>query len=239
MIRFALLIWLALCSVTLGQIKLSQEVTQSWVGFQNPKIVDGVIVAGVNSKPTLSSTSTTIKVETAVPYKFSQVKAVRLPSLERVTLEQIEGGYRFKPSAPAGLYAVEYLAFDPEKGIASEEITVELKAIEPIKPDDVVKPEPIPADEVERVVFSAINEMRKGYGSAFKAAATAIERREITVDAKLQSFLEPLTRTARTNAMAGIDGLIQAKLPRDVDKLRPEAAAFVQSIGIAFEKGTK
>jgi hypothetical protein len=235
MIRFAL-IWLALCSVSLGQIKLTQEVTQNWVGFQNPRIVDGVIVAGVNSKPTLSSTSTTIKVETAVPYKFSQVKAVRLPSLERITLEQIDGGYRFKPSAPAGLYAIEYLAFDPEKGIASEEITVEIKPIEQVDP---IKPEPIANDEVERIVFASINELRKGYGTAFRAAATAIERRDITVDAKLQSFLEPLTRTARTNAMAGIDNLIQAKLPRDVDKLRPESAKFIESIGLAFEKGTK
>lgn len=232
MIRFVL-IWLALCSVGFGQIKLSQEVTQSWVGFQSPKIVDGVIVAGVNSKPTLASTTMTIRVETAVPYKFSQVKAVRLPSLEKVTLEQIDGGYRFKPSAPAGLYAIEYLAFDPEKGIASEEITVELKPVE-TQPIEV-----IPTDETERIVFNAIHELKKGYGSAFKAAAGAIDRKEITVDAKLQSFLEPLTKAARTNAMAGIDGLIETKIPRTVDKLKPEAAKFIESIGLAFEKGTK
>jgi hypothetical protein len=134
-----LIVFLLLASSAFGQIKLSQEISQTWVGFESPQVVNGVVIAGSNSKPTLANTTTTIRVETAVEYKFSQLKATRLPSLEKISLERIEDGWRFKPSAPAGMYAVEYLAFDPEKGIASEEITVELKPVspEPITPAPV------------------------------------------------------------------------------------------------------
>lgn len=244
MIRFCVA-WLLLCSVGFGQIKLVESKTETWAGLKNAVLNDdGTITTGPDSKPILTAKSVRYSFETAIPYKFSQLKAKRLPTGERVTLDQEPGKetYWFRSGATEGKYELSYTVFDPEKGIDSDEWIVEYKPIsaplpgpvDPPKPDD-----PIPTDEVERAVFNAMLEMRKGYGSAFRSAAAAIERREITVDAKLQSFLEPLTRTARTNAMAGIDGLIQTKLPRTVDKLKPEAAAFVNSIGLAFEKGTK
>jgi hypothetical protein len=220
-----------LTSVSLGQIKLVEQNLQTWVGFESPQIVNGVVVAGPNSKPILASTSQTILVKSQVEYKSISLLVQKLPTLERIEIDAIEGGYRFKPGTSEGLYNIVILASDPGTGL--DTLTVLHKPS--VGPIDPVKPEP-PTDEVERVVFNSMLELRKGYGSAFRAAASAIERREVTVDAKLQSFLEPLTRSARTNAMTGVDGLIQAKLPRDVDKLKPEAARFIESIGLAFER---
>jgi hypothetical protein len=242
--RFAVA-WLLLCSVSLGQIKLVESKTETWAGLKNAVLNDdGTITTGPDSKPILTAKSVRFSFETAVAYKFKQLKAKRLSTGEKVSMEQEKDKetYWFRAGAPEGKYELEYTVFDPEKGIDSDEWIIDYKPIvapvpgpvDPIKPDDV-----IPTDEVERIVFNAMLEMRKGYGSAFRSAAAAIERREITVDAKLYSYLEPLTRNARTNAMAGIDGLIQTKLPRDVDKLKPEAAKFIESIGLAFEKGTK
>ena len=228
-----LLAFLLLASSCFGQIKLTQETSQTWVGFQNPQIVNGVVIAGPDSKPTLSNTTMTIKVETAVEYKFAQLKATRLPTLERITLEQVEGGWRFKPSAPAGLYAVEYLAFDPTHGIASEEIQVEIK---PEKPEPI-RPEPIPGNEFSEVVEKAIAELRSGYGQAFRQVADGIDRREILLDSRYHSFLLPLTTQARVTALTGVDQLLQNKLPRNGVNLLPEAAGFSRSLADAFDGG--
>lgn len=244
MIRSAL-IWLALCSISLGQIKLVESKTETWAGLKNAVLNDdGTITTGPDSKPILTAKSVRYSFETAIPYKFKQLKVKRLATGEKVSLEQEKDKevYTFRAGASEGKYEFVYTVFDPEKGIDSDEWVIDYKPIvapvpgpvDPVKPDDVV-----PTDEVERVVFNAVNELRKGYGKAFRMAGSAIERREITVDSKLQTYLEPLTKTARTSAMAGVDSLIQNKIPRDVDKLRPEAAKFMDSIGLAFEKGTK
>jgi len=225
--------FLLLCSVACGQVKLTPEVAQSWTGFDNPRVVNGVVIAGPNSHPVLAESTMTIRVESTVEYKFHQVKATRIPSLERITLVKTDGGYQFQPSAPAGIYAVEYLAFDPEHGIASDEIKVELSRSAP----EPIRPEPLPVNEFSAIVEKAIADLRRGYGAAFRSAGQGVERREILLDSRVQSFLSPLTTTARTEALKPIDALLNKQLPRDGQNLKPEAAEFLRSIGNAFDGG--
>lgn len=219
-----------------AQIVITESKVAHWTGFENAAVVNGVVVAGVSSKPKLDHVDTTIVVKTAIEYKFGQLKARKLPDYEQVTLDLVDKlTYRFKPSAPEGKYKLEYIAFDPEKGIASDETTITLERTtpdpEPIKPD--------PTNDTERIVENSIFELRKGYGSSFRRTADAVSAGQIETDLKLQQFMLPLTKSAREQALTGIDGLLQDKLPRDQNKLKPEAAGFLREIAAAFERGTK
>lgn len=123
--------FLLLAAPCYGQIKLTEEKIQTWTGFENPVVVNGTITAGPNSKPVLSSVTTTIKVESAIDYKFTQMKGRKIPELTVITLDETDHGYQFKTGTPPGKYQLEYLAFDPEKGIASAEIAVDLSLPSP------------------------------------------------------------------------------------------------------------
>lgn len=236
LLSIVLLICVPCCSLH-AQIKLSESKLQTWSGFENPQVVGGKITSGPASKPKLESVETTISVETAVRYKFAQVKALRLPTLEKMTLEPTAdgSGFRFRQGTPDGTYRIEYLAFDPDKGIASEEITVVLESGGQLP----VVPDPITGNEIDKLVAKAMIDLRLGYASSFAASADAITSGQIKIDNKLQEFLKPLTTKARLDAFAPIDGHLQDKLPRDIDKLRPEAAAFMRELSIAFGKGIK
>lgn len=217
-----------LCSQACGQIKLTQEVTQTWVGFENPTIVNGAVVSGSNSRPTLASTAMTIKVETAVAYKFSQVSARRIPTLEKITLEVIDGGYRFKPSAPAGTYSIEYLAFDPDRGIASEEITVELK---PLAPVDPIIPDlgGLPADARKAVVA-----LVQGMGADMANLGDGVKtgRLKTAEDVKAASVpQDTVTRNAFKEAMRS---LMEPRLGNDPGKLVPQAEQVFRDIATGF-----
>lgn len=167
--RFLLVLFTSflLTAPCFGQIKLTEEKIQTWTGFENPIVVNGTITAGPNSKPVLSSITTTIKVETAIDYKFTQMKGRKIPGLTRITLEATDFGYQFKPGTPPGTYQLEYLAFDPEKGIASEEITVELKEIGPTPtpplPEDPEDPLEGLAGETRAVVVNFVQDMANNY----------------------------------------------------------------------------
>lgn len=231
MIRFpiAFLMLCSVSSVACGQVKI--EVRQMLTGIDGVETVAGKTFVSATSKPVVESVGFidlgTIPDSPQV-LKVSVTDSQRRPvATERISNSQwvIRGEGRVWIDARV-THLPTFLLDE------SAELELPAKLPEP-------KPEPIPTDETERIVSNAILELRKGYGQAFRSAAGAIERREITVDAKLQSYLEPLTRTARTNAMAGVDGFIDAKIPRNVDKLKPEAAKFLENIGLAFEKGTK
>jgi hypothetical protein len=115
---------LALCTVSLGQLKVSEERIQTWVGFESPRVVNGLVLAGASSKPSLAETKVLIRVEKAVDYKFMEIECERIPSLEFVELKEVEGGYTFPQETPAGTYRIAVRCFDP--GIVSKRITVVL-----------------------------------------------------------------------------------------------------------------
>lgn len=214
-----------------------KEVQQAYWTFPNAQIVGGQVVAPIDAKPKLDRVETTVNVEMVVAYKFGKLKARRLPSYEVVTLDEIgKGVYKFKPSAPEGQYFLEYSAYDPDKGLDSGEATITL---EKSGPSPEPEPLPTPTNDIERIVNNAMLEMRRNYGSAFKRTSEAIAAGQLQTDGDLVKFMNPLTKAAREQAVAGIDGLLQDKLPRDQNKLKPEAAGFFRDIATAFERGTK
>lgn len=222
------------CGDAQAQIAIKETRKAVWT-FPGAEIVGGQLVAPVDARPKLDRVELTINVETAVDYKFSQMKARKLPEYERVTLEEVSKNvYRFRSGAPEGQYLLEYTGIDP--GIASDEIRVTLERLTPIDPEPVI---PKPENDIQRIVDNAMLEMRRNYGSAFQRTSEAITSGQLDTDDKLVKFMNPLTKAAREQAVAGIDGLLQDKLPRDGSKLKPEAAGFFRDIAKAFERGTK
>jgi len=140
MVRF-LLAFALLCSPCFAQIKLSEQKTQSWVGFDNPTVANGIVYSGPRSKPVLASTQSLIVVD-YTGYDFLTLWAERIPTLERATLEQVSGGYWFPSTATAGKYRVLAIATAPAKAPAVESLVVDV-AIGP-QPDPGPEPDPDP-----------------------------------------------------------------------------------------------
>lgn len=230
------LLWSSCCLLpgqAQAQISIKENKQAIW-SFPGAKLVDGQIVAAIDAKPKFERVELTVTVESAVDYKFSQMKARKLPEYERVTLEEVgKGVYRFRAGAPEGQYLLEYTGIDP--GIGSDEIRITLERA------GVPEPEPLPepTNDIERIVNNAMLEMRRNYGNAFKRTSEAVTAGQLQTDGDLVKFMNPLTKAAREQAVAGIDGLLQDKLPRDGSKIKPEAAGFFRDIAAAFERGTK
>lgn len=233
-ISLAMLLCVPCCSIN-AQIKLSESKLQTWAGFENAQIVNGKVVSGPSSKPKLESVETTIAVETAVRYKFAQVKALRLPTLDKINLEPTAdgAGFRFRPGTPDGTYRVEYLAFDPDKGIASEEITIVLSSVSP----SPVVPDPITPDmpSLSKESRKAMIEFVQGMASDMDAVAKEIG------DGKLKTVLDVSgynvkrdidTRNTFKKSMATIlaQRLGNADLPPDGSKIFAEVANGFRSV---------
>jgi len=139
MFRFALAL-VFICSPCFAQIKLSEQKTQSWVGFDNPTVANGIVYSGPRSKPVLASTQSLIVVEYA-GYDFLTMYAEKIPTLERITLEQVSGGYWFPSTTAAGKYRVLAIATAPSKAPAIESVVVDVAGVEP-SPEPGPTPEP-------------------------------------------------------------------------------------------------
>lgn len=229
-ICFGLLLCIPCCDLQ-AQIKLGESKLQTWTGFENAQVVNGKVISGPSSKPTLESISTTITVETALPYKFSQVKAQRLPTLEKITLEPVNGGYRFKPGTPAGTYRVEYLAFDPDRGIASEEIEVVLDAAGPLPVDPITPDMP----QLSREARKAMAEFVRGMADDMDAvsAEVAAGRLKTVLDVSTFNIKRDIdTRNIFKKSMATIlsPRLGNADLPPDGDKIFAEVSTGFRSV---------
>lgn len=148
MFRIALVFWLLLCSPVFSQIKLSEQKTQSWVGFDNPSVSNGIVYSGPRSKPTLASTQSLIVVD-YTGYEFLTTWASRVNTGERVALEQVSGGYWFPSTASPGKYQVLAIATAANKAPAIESIVVDVGGVQP-QPDPTPQPPvpPTPSDVV-------------------------------------------------------------------------------------------
>lgn len=89
-----------------------------------------------------------------------------------------------------------------------------------------------------KVVSSSVHSLMDGYAKDF-AAASAEVGKSITTDTDLQIYLENRTKSTRLKAAAPVDALIQEKLPRDIDKLNAESAAFLRELSEAFASEAK
>lgn len=97
--------------------------------------------------------------------------------------------------------------------------------------DDGPGPSPTPLHSGP--VHEAMHGLLDGYANDFDAAAAEVGV-SVSTDQQLLDFLVKRTTATRTKAMAPIDAWIEKDLPRDVDKLRPEAKAFLKSIADEF-----
>jgi hypothetical protein len=221
------------CREAPAQISI-RESRQAYWSFPNAEIVGGQLVAPVDSRPKLDRVETTIRVETVVEYKFGQLRGRRLPSYERVTLDEVSKGvFKFKHGSPAGQYLLEYNAFDPDKGIASDEITVELKPIEP-KPDDLL-PEPDGLTVTSRESRRVMAEFVAGMARDMDTAATAVTDGKVKTVLELSSFTIPLDVATRNTFKKNMAPVVEprlgsAALPADAAKTLQEVAAGFRSV---------
>lgn len=214
-----------------------------WSGFVNPRVVDGRVVAEVTSKPKFEGSTSQILLTLSDGYEISEILAESLPSLEYIDLAETPAAgsveLQFPADAKAGDYRIAVKA--SKKGVSRQAIkrlNVTIGGSGP-GPEPPEPEPPSPTNDVQRIVDNAIVEMRRNYGSAFKRTAESVVSGQLDTDIKFQKFLFDLTKTGREQALAGVDGLIQDKLPRDQNKLKPEAAGFLRDIAAAFERGVK
>lgn len=219
-----------LCGDAWAQISI-KESRQAYWSFPNAEIVGGQVVAPVDSRPKLDRVETTIRVETVVEYKFGQLRARRLPAYERVTLDEVSKGiFKFKPGAPEGVYLLEYNAFDPEKGIASDEATITLERAGPA-PDDPL-PEPTDLPVLTKEARRAMQGLASGMAADMDKAADAVESGRLKTVLELASFTVPLDVETRNIFKKSMAGPLEKTLGKDVlpagssKALREVAAGF-------------
>lgn len=226
----AIVISLMLASEAVCQVKITESRLAYWTGFENAQIVNGAVVASLASKPRLDHVETTISVETVVPYKFSQMKARRLPDLQRVSLDEVSPGvWKFRAGTPAGKYVLEYSAFDAERGIASDEAMIELS-------DD--RTDPVPIDDGSLPVIT--KEARKAmldyvYAMAQDMdilAASVGEYKTVDDASKAANILDAHTRQNWKNAINAVMAprLGTGELPKDAAEVLREISAGYRSI---------
>lgn len=223
------------CCDLQAQIKLSESKLQTWSGFENPAIVNGRVVSGPASKPKLESVETTISVETAVRYKFAQVKALRLPTLEKITLEPTADGtgFRFRQGTPDGTYRIEYLAFDPDKGIASEEITVVLESGGqlPVVPDPITPDIPNLSKEARKAMASFVAGMASDMQSVSKEIASGQLKTVLDVSGfNVKRDIDTRNTFKKTMATILEPRIGNAALPTDAAKVFSEVSIGFGSV---------
>ena len=221
-------------------ITLVESKSFVWDGFANPRVVDGKLVADVTSKPKFVGATSQILLSLADGYTVSEIVAESLPALEYVDLTEADAGGKtelsFPPDAKAGQYRIAVKA--AKSGVSRQAIkrlNVTIGGSGPTPPDV----DDGPKNDIERIVDNAVFEIRKGYASVFKQTADEVGSGRLKTDADLLKFMVPVSKAAREQAIAGIDGLIQDKLPRDGITLKPEAPIFLREIATAFERGLK
>lgn len=133
-------LFLLTASSCFAQIKLFEQKTESWGGFNAPTTANGIVYSGPGSKPVLIGTQSVIVCDYA-NYEFLTTYAERIPTLERVALETVSGGYWFPQTAKAGTYRVLAIATANGKAPAIESLVVILGTPKP-EPDPDPDPEP-------------------------------------------------------------------------------------------------
>lgn len=98
-------------------------------------------------------------------------------------------------------------------------------------------PEPIPTPSPNKLIDSAIHELRVGYANSFREAAARVKRLEIKTDDALQKMLSDATKLAREIAFTPVDVSIERDLPRTDDGvLLPEAADYLSRLADGFDR---
>lgn len=232
------------CSVSFGQIKLVELVSESnetWTGFLKPVLnADGTVSTAPGSKPVLAIASVkTVKYsfETPTPYKFGLLKVKRKDTDEKVSMDKDADGevYSFRSGATPGKYEFSYTVFDPEKGMDSDDWTVEYK---PIVRPPVVDPTPGPivnpipdseltgvSEEARKVMLSYVRSM----SSDMRLAASELKAKKLTTTLQVQQRGQALDMASRTNFKQNIGTLMNKH------SVEPPTAEMFELIAIGYE----
>jgi hypothetical protein len=98
-------------------------------------------------------------------------------------------------------------------------------------------PEPIPVPSPNKLIDSAIHELRVGYANSFREAGNLVKRLDIKTDEQLQKMLSESTKLAREIAFTPVDAAIERDLPRDENGfLQPGAAEYLSRLADGFDK---
>lgn len=105
------------------------------------------------------------------------------------------------------------------------------------KPDPTPGPDPVPPPSPNKLIDSAIHELRAGYANSFREASNLVKRLEIKTDDQLQKMLSESTKRAREIAFTPIDVVIERDLPRDENGvLQAGAAEYLSRLADGFDK---
>lgn len=231
-----LLLFVASCNpCCFGQISLSETKVQVVTGLVAPQVVGESIIIGADSKPQVT-TASLIEVKGKEKFKTFDIEAENVSNYSLAALKVVDETHWLLQGQ--GKFRVSAIAFGPDLG--KDRLIIEISNEPPKPPPGPGPPKPPePSNDTDKLVDDAMLGLRRGYGKAFASAADAIQSGQITIDAQLQSFMEPITKKARMDALAGIDGHIEDLIPRDGTKLKPEAAGFIRALSVSFERGTK
>lgn len=232
MIRFAFLslLWMTssccLCGDAWAQIAIKESRKAVWT-FPGAEIVGGQLVAPVDARPKLDRVELTIQVETAVDYKFSQMKARKLPEYERVTLEEVSKNvYRFRSGAPEGQYLLEYTGIDP--GIASDEIRVTLERSTP----SPIEPEPTDLPVLTKEARRAMQGLVAGMAADMDKAAEAVEKGQARTVLELAGMTAKWDVDTRNIFKKSMAGPLEASLGKDA--ITPVNAKALREVAAGF-----
>lgn len=212
-----------------GQVKLSQETEQTWVGFDNPRIVNGNIVTGPNSKPILASTASKVVVSGAEDYKWRDIECERIPSLEYIELAEAPGGYTFPKDSPAGSYRIVLRLYDPVLQPMAKRLTVDLKPVDPFTPIVPDLGQGLSAD-ARKAIVGLVQSMAKD----MTAIADGIKSRTVVTTDDVKKLNVAQDEASRTAFKASMQAIMAPKLGTAVGPLVPEAESVFRNISIGF-----
>lgn len=212
-----------------GQIKMSQEIEQTWVGFENPKVVNGVLVAGPNSKPMLAATSMRVVVTGGEEYKWTEIECDRIPTLESVDLNATEGGYTFPKDAAAGSYRIVLRKYDPVLQPIRKVLMVELKPQAPIDPIIPDLGQGL-SSESRKAIVGLVQSMAKD----MTVIADGIKGGSIKTTEDVRVVNTKQDEAGRAAFKATMKSLMEPKLGTAIGPLVPEAESVFRNISAGF-----
>jgi hypothetical protein len=204
MIRAAVfIIWGLLCSVALADLDVTVVKSRVLSGVSNPRVVGDVILYDGDQPPRVLPAA---QITVVTDFKFVRVKA-RTSLFESSNVQQIsEGVYLLTGS---GKYAVEIIAFDPEKGIDEKVVQVELGDVQPDpNPPGPTPPgpdKPVPPDVFDnigqRVAAATVSAPRKlEVAKVYRNAAIELrENQSVTVNGVFDKSFQERARIVGTN----------------------------------------
>lgn len=147
----ACLLWMLMSVSALADLDVTVTKSRVVTGLTNPRVLNDTVLYDGEGVPKVAPAA---QITVVTDYKFVRVKA-RTSLFESSNLEKIgEGVYLL---VGPGKYALEVLAFDPEKGIDERVVRVELESIgpdepdEPDVPDEPDNPTPVPPDSFNNI----------------------------------------------------------------------------------------